>query len=459
MFFLVFLSGLLYLVLSWFSPFLWHCSLISSFLFFVVPSQILQVVSCVVFLTLMVSLLTLFLFIVIVIFIVVSLYRSLYLFIFSNRDPSRSDFFHFVSDQVDPSVPTIIFDRRDRRGSDPPFCRNSSASLLAFFEECCTVDVWCYLNPRVPAFTWSKPDGTLSSRIDLIGCPFPWLHHISSCSNLPCPYSDHSGVLCVCAIPVPLPRSPGLWKLNVSILEEPDFIELIEHFWQSWRLNKPSSSLQSWWDRGKSHIRGIRLRYCSRRSMLRKTSSSLLDSLACHLKSGVDAGMVSLLDMYEKVLSKIADDDKAKARGARVRSRVRWAEEGEASTRFFLRLEKQCGAKDWIAAMRQPDGALPTDIASICSSWVNFYSNLFSACTADMPAQDTVVSSLSSCLTDEESNLCDGLFSLSEASEALDGMADSKAPGSDGLPKEFYKAFWHILGSDLVDVFNDALSS
>ena len=172
-------------------------------------------------------------------FNVVSLYAP-------NRDPSRSDFFHFVSDQVDPSVPTIIF---DRRGSDPSLCQNSSVSLLAFFEECCTVDVWRYLNPRVPAFTWSKPDGTLSSRIDLIGCPFPWLDHISSCSNLPCPYSDHSGVLC-----------------------------------------------------------GICLRY-SRRSMLRKTSSSLLDSLACHLKS-------------------------------------RWAEEGEASTRFCLRLEKQCGTKD-----------------------------------------------------------------------------------------------------------------
>ena len=196
----------------------------------------------------------------------------------------------------------------------------------------------------MPAFTWSKPDGTLSSRIDLIGCPFPWLHHISSCSILPCPYSDHSGVLCECAIPVPLPRSPGPWKLNVSILEEPDFIELIERFWQSWRLNKPSSNLQSWWDRGKSHIRGICLRYCSRRSVLRKTSSSLLDSLACHLKSRVDGGMVSLLDVYEKVLSKIADDNKAKARGARVRSRVRWAEKGEASTRFFLRLEKQCAS-------------------------------------------------------------------------------------------------------------------
>ena len=187
-------------------------------------------------------------------------------------------------------------------------------------------------------------------------------------------------MLCVCDVPVPLPRAPGPWKLNVFILEEPDFNDfnkLIEHFSQSWRLSKPSSNLQIWWDRGKSHICGICLRYCSRRSMLRKTSSSLLDSPACHLKSHVDAGMVSLLDVYEKVLSKIADDDKVKARDARVRSRIRWAEEGEASTHFFLCVEKQCGAKGWIAAMRRPDGILATDIAPICSSWVNFYSNIF----------------------------------------------------------------------------------
>ena len=66
---------------------------------------------------------------------------------------------------------------------------------------------------------------------------------------------------------------------------------------------------------------------------------------------------------------------------------------------------------------------------------------------------------MSSCVTDEECNLCEGLLSLSEASETLEGMADSKAPGSDGFPKEFYKTFWHILGQDLVDVFNDAIST
>ena len=51
-----------------------------------------------------------------------------------------------------------------------------------------------------------------------------------------------------------------------------------------------------------------------------------------------------------------------------------------------------------------PDGILLTDIASICLSWVDYYSNLFSARAIDMSAQDT------------SSNLCGGLFSLSEAS-------------------------------------------
>ena len=75
---------------------------------------------------------------------------------------------------------------------------------------------------------------------------------------------------------------------------------------------------------------------------LQRTSSTLLESLACHLKSLVDAGKVSQRDVY-----------KVKTRGARIGSRIRWAEEGEASTRFFLGLEKQRGARNWIAAMHR----------------------------------------------------------------------------------------------------------
>ena len=35
-------------------------------------------------------------------------------------------------------------------------------------------------------------------------------------------------------------------------------------------------------------------------------------------------------------------------------------------------------------------------------------------------------------------------------------MAKGKSPGSDGLPMEFYLAFWDVLGSDLVEVLNSS---
>ena len=43
---------------------------------------------------------------------------------------------------------------------------------------------------------------------------------------------------------------------------------------------------------------------------------------------------------------------------------------------------------------------------------------------------------------------------MGEYHSALLGMARREAPGSDGLPMEFYIHFWEVLGQDLVDVLN-----
>ena len=144
-------------------------------------------------------------------FHVVSLYAP-------NRNPDRDTFLQFVSERVDPGSPTTIcgdfntvFDRAwDRWGFAPASApRDSSGALISLFRECCVVDVWRHLHPHSSAFTWLRPDGSFSSRIDLVGCPLPWLHYVESCDIIPCPYSDHAAVLWVCPIPVPLPRGRG----------------------------------------------------------------------------------------------------------------------------------------------------------------------------------------------------------------------------------------------------------
>ena len=166
-----------------------------------------------------------------------------------NRNPERHEFFPSCLDFADPSVPMIlcgdfnaVFDRaKDPRGSDPSVTvRESFASPELLFQEFCVLDVWRHLHPDLCAYTWLKPDGSLSSCIDLIGFPSIWVHLVSSCTIVPCPFSDHGAVFLGFSIPESFPCGPVTWKLNVSILRDPVFFHSVSDFWSRWRLPKLS---------------------------------------------------------------------------------------------------------------------------------------------------------------------------------------------------------------------------
>ena len=92
------------------------------------------------------------------------------------------------------------------------------------------------------------PDGSRASQIDLIGCPSPWLPHVLSSDLLPCPVSDHCAVLVtLSSLLDSVPYGPGFWKLNFSILSDPDYVREITNFWSFWQDSNVSfSSLLDW---------------------------------------------------------------------------------------------------------------------------------------------------------------------------------------------------------------------
>jgi len=63
-----------------------------------------------------------------------------------------------------------------------------------------------------------------------------------------------------------------------------------------------------------------------KRSLVVKSRDTLV-TLAANLKEKIDAGVVSRLNGYSRVLNKLATLDRADAEGARVWSRVQWAAE------------------------------------------------------------------------------------------------------------------------------------
>ena len=168
------------------------------------------------------------------------------------------------------------------------------------------MDLWRHLHPDLRSYTWLKHDGSLSSHIDLIGFPsigfilcLPvLLFHVLSLMTMPFFSASLSLNLFLVAL------ADGNW--------DPVFLQTVSDFWPRQRSRKPSfSSLQDWWDRGKEHIKGLAVHHCSGAHNERSLSRSVLSALACQLKGRINDRVVS--------------------EGARVRSRVKWAEECETS--------------------------------------------------------------------------------------------------------------------------------
>lgn len=201
----------------------------------------------------------------------------------------RQEFFGDVCGQVDPSVPTVlcgdfnaVFDRLlDRVGSDPvDTVWESSEALAHLFSSYCVTDILCYLYPSTDSFTWSRWNGLVASRIDLLGCPHAWISSVGGCDILPFPFSDHCALFFSVSVSDAISPVPGLWKLNSSILDESEFILLISSFWSFWHGRIfPFSSLAEWWDAGKAQIRRLSIDYCRNRAKAKHGERDLLSQL------------------------------------------------------------------------------------------------------------------------------------------------------------------------------------
>ena len=232
-----------------------------------------------------------------------------------NRNPARDQFFDNVLNVVNPDPLTIlcgdfntIFDRGlDRSGSDvDDSSSESTPSLIRLFDACAVADIWCALHPSDRSFTWLRPNGTFASRIDSVGFPTSWVPFVSSCDHLPYPFSGHCAVALSVAVLQVLTRGPGVWKLNVSALEEEDYVSLISSFWASWREKKCDFvTVMDRWEVAKSKINCLTVTYCKNRAVCLRTRRDLLVRLVSHLKGRIDVGHSYCVGLYLAALAEL----------------------------------------------------------------------------------------------------------------------------------------------------------
>ena len=166
--------------------------------------------------------------------------------------------------------------------------------------------------------------------------------------------------------------------------------------------------------------------------------------------------IIERINLLKRDLEKIIEH---RTKGAILRSKSQWYNEGERNTKYFLNLEKRHYKQGTISQLKINETDFVTSDKAILSECESFYKHLYTSKVNNDFASDFFQQANKTVLSHEEQNFCEGFLFEKECAQAVKSMDSNKTPGTDGLPAEFYKIFWKDISTLVVSALNYAFES
>jgi exonuclease III len=343
--------------------------------------------------------------------------------------------------------------------ADQPDIVNGIVQLMGLTTALDTVDVWRTLHPNQRETTWRN--ATQGSRLDRVYLDQRLMPFASS-RTIRCTLSDHDAVLCTVDV-AKIERGDGYWMLNCSSLSHPGLQDNIRALCKevTERLDLNASDR---WELLKFQVRQAAMEHAKR---VGKARTAELDAATKAYTDALDQWTLQPTEANGVVVTAtrlhLEHLEATRFAAAKIRSRQRWHIKGERPTRYFCQLEKERALDKTIAKLDHPTtGAKCTSPRDMGEAAAAFYGDLFSPDAPDnLDAINTLLNRVpgTTRLDAVQTALCDSPISLDDLKTALDSTASGKTPGIDGLPKEFYSAFWDVVGAPLLDMVNHSLAT
>lgn len=326
------------------------------------------------------------------------------------------------------------------------------------------VDVWRYENPERREFSRRQMrEGVLKqSRIDLVLTQGENTKYIDRIRYEVNSLSDHDAV----RFRIRVGREEiggGMWILNAGYIEEDEYKQQIRELleWANEEIklcaegNGVDAQIGAIWEKAKNEIRSISIRYGRRRNMkLKRKEKELRERLGVELSKAENEEGYSL-ENYLEVKMELQRYETERCRGAILRSKAKYAVEGERCTAYFLGLEKSKQSRTYIHEIRNKEGEVIEDYVGILERVQEFYRELYKGGGLEEDSMVEVLDSVESKLCTEDSEWCDRDINRGEVMEAIQGLKSGKSPGSDGIGIELYKVHKELMATILVEVFRE----
>ena len=342
----------------------------------------------------------------------------------------------------------------------------SADALTTLMEEFNLCDIWRNFHPNLKQYSRHQKSPRVLSRLDFILVSKNFVGNCTQSKIIPGIQSDHSVVTLHFKDSCPK-RGTGFWKLNCQYLHhDSSFLQLIKERIEEFKIVHSDSDCNpnTLWDALKCSITGTCIEYCSRK----KKEKDITKKLLLRDIEEVDKQICDDLDNEELLIEKdtliqaLNDILNKETQGLMVRSRIRWAEEGEKSSRYFCNLEKRMGEKKSIFKLKDDKNAFILKLEKIMEEIYSFYKALY-AKENDVGLHSVMDKFLDGIeipqLSDIDKLFLETPISKQELYDTLISMKHNKSPGLDGLPVEFYIVFWKDLCDMLLNSYNFSLQN
>ena len=353
----------------------------------------------------------------------------------------------------------------DKQGGAYTTNQKASQVVKQFLLDEHMIDIWRQNNPSKLSYTWKRQN--IKVRLDYIFVSNTLQNSVSKV-QINHPYkSDHS-VPWIQFNMSGFQRGPGLWRLNVSLLKNPELVQKVTETIN--KIRYQDTNIHTKWNYMKYEAKKVIKDFSKQQNLLRKNKLAVLErkiQTNLDMIESIEQGARTLFTKEDclKQIDLLEKDREAeieyKVAGAKIRSRANWMHMGEKNTKYFLNLEKRNYKNKNIFALADPQNPeqLITSNKEILEMQEKYYAKLF---TADKSEEQisTAFSAFTQSLeipkiSKQQHDNFEEPINLPEVKAAVFRLAKGKVPGNDGLPIEFYQKFWMQIRFMLLELCND----
>ena len=326
------------------------------------------------------------------------------------------------------------------------------------------IDVWRKHFRNQKNYTWSGGNPLVARRIDYIFASKFLMPFLQSCEIVSIGHTDHRLVFCDLRF-YKFKKGKGIYKMNDSLFLDSTFKNTMSNLIKQNIEDLSDIEPILKWNVIKKRVKELSQQFGKYNKIKQKNE---LEQLRYELnmqenKLIQNPDNLNLQRNIINIKAKLELLNISKTEAAKIRSKVKWIEEGEKNTKYFLNLEKFRANNNTVFELKDREGGLILDEGEIVEEFAKHFESVYDNLDIDTDNignnMDNFLQNVSlKTLNPEEKQNIDKPIDITEIEKALKNLNKDSSPGHDGITMSFYLTFFEEIKHTLLEFFNECYS-